>query len=183
MNDYRIDPGLGRFTVQGFATGLLSALAHSPTFAVRSYGGVLRLGTTAESLEIELTVDAHSLELVDHVREFERREIERRMWDEVLEASTYRELTIHGQALSARETAQGHYGLTLAADLTLHGMTSRHEFAAELIVFADGLRLGGQTSVKMSDHGIRTVSALGGTIRLKDELQITFDLAAVPVVS
>ncbi|MHB1556799.1 MAG: YceI family protein, partial [Isosphaeraceae bacterium] len=173
MNDYRIDPGLSQFTVQGFATGLLSALAHSPTFAVRSYEGIMRLGRTAESFEIELTLDAHSLELVDRVPEFERREIERRMWDEVLEASTYRELTIHGQALSARETAQGYYGLTLAADLTLHGMTSRHEFGAELIVFADGLRLGGQTSVKMSDHGIRTVSALRGTIRLKDELQIT----------
>ena len=37
MNRYRIDPGRSRFTVQAFATGLLSAFAHSPTFAVRDF--------------------------------------------------------------------------------------------------------------------------------------------------
>ncbi len=183
MNQYRIDPDLGQFTVQGFATGLLSALAHSPTFAVRSYEGLMRLGRTAESFEIELTVDAHSLELIDRVSELERREMERRMWNEVLEIATYREFTIQGQALSAMQTDQGHYRLRLAANLTLHGTTSRHEFDTELIIFADGLRLGGQTTVKLSDHGIRAVTALGGAIKLKDELQITFDLAALPVAS
>lgn len=183
MTSYRIDPGLGLFTVQGFAAGLLSALAHSPTFVVRSYDGIMRLGRTADLFEIEVTVDARSLELVDRVSEMERREIERRMWNEVLDASTYRELAIQGHALSATQTGQGHYGLILAAELTLHGTTSRHEFGAELIVFADGLRLGGQTTVKMSDHGIRAVTALGGAIKLKDELQITFDFAALPVAS
>ena len=41
--------------MQAFAAGLLSAFAHSPTFAVRDYGGEVRLGSTAESLEVELT--------------------------------------------------------------------------------------------------------------------------------
>jgi hypothetical protein len=32
---YRLNPGESRFTVQAFASGLLSFLGHSPTFAIR----------------------------------------------------------------------------------------------------------------------------------------------------
>ena len=32
----------------------------------------------------------------------------------------------------------------------------------------------------MSEFGIRPVTALGGTIKLKDELKLSFDLAALP---
>ncbi len=39
---YRLDPGQSRFTVQAFATGLLSFLGHSPTFAVRDFAGAVR---------------------------------------------------------------------------------------------------------------------------------------------
>ena len=34
-----LDPAPGRFTMQAFARGALSAFAHSPTFAVRDYTG------------------------------------------------------------------------------------------------------------------------------------------------
>ena len=36
---YRLDPGQSRFTVQAFATGMLSFFGHSPTFAVRDFSG------------------------------------------------------------------------------------------------------------------------------------------------
>ena len=34
---YSINPGLSRFTVRAFATGMLSSFGHNPTLAVRSY--------------------------------------------------------------------------------------------------------------------------------------------------
>jgi hypothetical protein len=42
MVRYTLDPASSRFTVQAFATGLLSALGHSPTFAVREFTGEWR---------------------------------------------------------------------------------------------------------------------------------------------
>ena len=180
MKRYRIDPGRSHFTVQAFAGGLLSALAHSPTFAVRDFGGELRLGETAESFELDLTVDTESLELMDHVRDADRRDIEGRMRGEVLETSLYREVSYRGRAAQADAIGQGHYRLAIDGELSLHGVARPHRMEAELIVFGDGLRLGGRDVLRMSEHRIRPVTAVGGTIKLKDGLTIAFDIAAVP---
>jgi polyisoprenoid-binding protein YceI len=183
MNRYRIDSGRSHFTVHAFATGLLSAFAHSPTFAVRDFGGELRLGETAQSLELDVTVDPDSLALVDRVRDADRREIEGRMRGEVLETSLYREIAYRGGAVRADTLAQGRYRLDIDGKLTLHGDAHAHRMEAELIVFGDGLRLGGRDALRMSEYRIRPVTAVGGTIKLKDELTITFDIAAVPETS
>lgn len=183
MKRYRIEPARSRFTVQAFAGGLLSVLAHSPTFAVRSFAGEIRLEDSAQSLTLDLTIEAGSLELVDRASASDRREIERRMRDEVLEIGTYPEIACRAAAASARETGPGRYQLSLKGDLTLHGVTRPRPMEAELIVFADGLRLGGRDTLRMSTHGIRPVTAVGGTINLKDELAIIFDIAALPVAT
>ncbi|HZY84092.1 MAG TPA: hypothetical protein VFE78_04635 [Gemmataceae bacterium] len=39
MTRYRLGPELRQFTVQAFASGMLSFLGHSPTFAVRDFTG------------------------------------------------------------------------------------------------------------------------------------------------
>jgi polyisoprenoid-binding protein YceI len=183
MNRYRIDPGRSRFTAQAFAAGLLSAFAHSPTFAVRDYGGELRLGSTAQSLEVELILNAASLDLQDRVSDSDRREIETRMWGEVLETSRYHEIKYRGGAVRADTIGQGRYRVALAGDLMIHGVARSHQMDAELIVFGDGLRLGGGSALRMSDFGIKPVTAVGGTIKLKDELRVSFDLAALPETS
>jgi hypothetical protein len=51
---------------------------------------------------------------------------------------------------------------------------------AELLVFNDGVRLAGRSVLRMSEYGIAPVTALGGAIRLKDELRVSFDLAGLP---
>lgn len=183
MNRYRIDPGRSHFTVHASATGLLSAFAHSPTFAVRDFGGEMRLGETAQSFEVDVTVDAGSLELVDRVRDADRRDIEGRMRGEVLETSVYRQISYRGRAVQAETIDQGRYQLVIEGELALHGVTRAHRMEAELTVFGDGLRLGGRDTLRMSDHGIKPVTAVGGTIKLKDELTISFDIAAVPEAS
>jgi len=43
-----LDAALSRFTVQAFAGGMLSALAHNPRFAIRGFPGELQF--TPESI-------------------------------------------------------------------------------------------------------------------------------------
>ena len=38
---FQFDPNQSRFTVRAFATGMLSALGHDPTFAVRDFRGAM----------------------------------------------------------------------------------------------------------------------------------------------
>jgi hypothetical protein len=73
--------------------------------------------------------------------------------------------------------------MALDGTLALHGTARPHRVGVELAMFADGLRLRGETGLRMSDFAIRPVTALGGTIRLTDEVRLAFDLAAIPEAS
>jgi polyisoprenoid-binding protein YceI len=178
---YRFDPTQGRFTVQAFATGLLSALGHSPTFAVRDYSGEVRfVGGEIQGTELDLTVNAESLVLEDRVSASDLGEIEDRMRRDVLETRAYREITFHGAHLAHEPIAPGRVRLRLGGPLSLHGATFPHQVDLELFIFSDGVRLRGDCPLRLSDYGIKPVTALGGAIKLKDDLRLTFDIVALP---
>jgi polyisoprenoid-binding protein YceI len=178
---YRFDPGLSKFTVQAFATGLLSFLGHSPTFAVREFTGSLSFdGNPAQGLRLELTIRAGSLELLDQVKPADRREIETAMRNDVLEIANYAEIGYRAVESTAERIEAGRYRARINGELSLHGVAHPHRVEAEVLVFPDGVRLRGQSGLRLSDHRIKPVTAVGGTIRLKDELRVAFDIAGLP---
>jgi polyisoprenoid-binding protein YceI len=176
---YRLDLAHSRFTVQAFAGGLLSMLGHSPTFAVRDFAGEIRLDPQApDGASLDVTVRADSLEILDQVSASDRKEIEGRMRQEVLEAPGFREIHWHADNCPAQRVGQDEYRLLVRGQLSLHGVTRELEVNAPLQVYYDGVRLGGQFPLRLSEFGIRPVTALGGAIQLKDELRVTFDFVA-----
>jgi polyisoprenoid-binding protein YceI len=179
MARYQLDPGRSRFTVQAFAGGLLSFAAHSPTFAVRDFSGAMWFAPgTLEGAGIEMTVRADALELIDDVRPADRQEIEDRKRREVLETTRYPDIHFRSEAVSSAHVSGNRYRLRIEGPLSLHGTTNRLSIDAELLGYEDGVRLSGKFGLRLSDYGVRPVTALGGTIRLKDELRVAFDLAA-----
>lgn len=178
---YRLDPSEGRFTVHASATGLLSALGHSPTFAVRDFRGEVRLDDGAPGrMTLDVAVRADSLELTDRVSPSDRGEIETRMRRDVLETSSHPEILYGAQDVSSTPTGPGRFRLRIDGRLSLHGVTRPHPIDSEMRLFEDGLRLLGECALRMSDYRIKPVSALGGTIKLKDELRLAFELVGLP---
>jgi polyisoprenoid-binding protein YceI len=179
---YLVDPGRSRFTVHAVATGLLSAFAHSPTFSVGDLSGSVRFDPDAPgTIAAELTVNADSLRLEDQVRHADRAEIEDRMRSEVLETARFPEVTFRTEQAAADPAGPGRYRVALGGRLSLHGVTFPCLVEGVLTVDGDGgLRLRGDCPLRMSDFRIRPVTAVGGTIRLKDEVRISFDIAARP---
>jgi polyisoprenoid-binding protein YceI len=176
---YRFDPGHGRFTVQGFAGGMLSFLAHSPTFAVRGYAGELRLDDgSLRTARLQVTVRADSLELLDRVKPADRADIEGRMRGEVLEVGRYPEIRFEAGDVSSSPAGEGQYRLRINGRLTLHGVTNPVTLDAQLLAYSDGVRLVGESPLPLSEYRIRPVTALGGAIHLNDRLRVAFDLAA-----
>ena len=54
---YLIDTSASRFTVQAFATGLLSAFGHNPTIGIRDYDGEIQFDPdTYEKAHVRVTV-------------------------------------------------------------------------------------------------------------------------------
>ena len=118
-------------------------------------------------MTLDVVVKSGSLTLLDRVRPADRREIEGRMREEVLEVFAYPEIHYDTQDVSSSSTAPGRFRLRINGRLSLHGVTRPLVIEAELRVFEDGLHLMGDFSLGMSEFQIRPVHALGGAIRLK----------------
>ena len=177
---YLIDPKGSWFTVRAFATGMLSAFGHNPTTAIPDFQGEIQFGTdTLEDASLRIVIQAASLVVTDDISAKDRQEIERRMHEEVLEADSFPEIIYECPRVSSvQKLGEGLYSVSLDGKLALHGVTRSQPVAARVTLKGDRLRTTGEFSMCQSDYGIRPVSAAGGTVKLKDELKLSFDISA-----
>ena len=176
---YLVDARLSRFTVQAFAGGLLSAFAHNPKFSVRDIASEVSVDPedpSSAALSMEIRPD--SLHLTDNVNDKDRREIERVMREEALEAASYPAISFQTVAVSSTRTGGGQYSLDLKGNLTLHGLTRPLTIPTRVVFMGDTMRAFGEFSLKQSDYNIKLVAVAGGVIKVKDELKLSFDLVA-----
>jgi polyisoprenoid-binding protein YceI len=176
---YSLDPGRSRFLVRAFAGGLLSAFAHSPTIAIRDFAGEARFSPDSpEAASLSVRVNADSLEVTDDVSAKDRQEIERKMRQEVLETSRYPDVVFESTNVSAKRIDEGEYQAAITGKVSLRGVTSRCVIKARVKIDGDGLRAQGEFPLRQSAFDIKPVTAAAGTIRLKDELKLSFDIIA-----
>ncbi|MGD0268416.1 MAG: YceI family protein [Candidatus Sulfotelmatobacter sp.] len=176
---YLIDAKKSKFTVRAFATGMLSAFGHSPTIAIPDFEGEIRLNAEAvEQSSLRLVIHSASLNVTDDISDKDRNEINRAMHQDVLESDSFPDIVYEASSVSANKTGEGQYSLTLNGELSLHGITRSQRISARVWLDGDTLRVAGDFSVRQSDYEIKPVSAAGGTIKLKDELKLSFDITA-----
>jgi len=176
---YVIEAKEGKFTVQAFATGLLSVFGHNPIIAIPDFEGEVLLNPEAlEQSSLRLVIHAESLNDTDDISEKDRAEINRAMHQDVLETDSFPDIVYECSRLTASKTGEGQYWLALNGDLTLHGVTRAQPVSARISLNGDKLRAAGDFSVRQSDYEIKPVSAAGGTVKLKDELKVSFDITA-----
>jgi polyisoprenoid-binding protein YceI len=178
---YHIDPDVSRFTVRAFAGGLLSALAHNPTFSVRQYAGDVQFDGPAVA-GLTMTIQAPSLELTDDVSAKDQREIERIMHHDVLDDGRFPQITYASPppATTVAPAGEGQFTVSLNGEITLRGVTRRQPITARLVASPGMLRAYGEFSFRQTDFGIKPFVGAGGTIKVKDELKCAFDISARP---
>jgi polyisoprenoid-binding protein YceI len=176
---YRLVADQSAFTVQAFAEGLFSAFGHDPVLAIKDFAGETQfVPGSFESASLKITIKADSIVLSNEVKEKDRQEIEQTMRDQVLEIAKYPEIVFVSSNISVSRLAEERYRARIIGDLTLHGVTLKNLWiSAETTATGDSLRALGEFSLKQTDFGIKPFSAAGGTIKLKNELKFTFDLA------
>jgi len=176
---YKVSARESHFIVRAFAGGLLSALAHDHTIAIRDFTGEARFTYgTVEPASLQLTIKSNSLAVMDKVSDSDRQKIEDTMRREVLDVDQYPDIVFRSTGISASRIDEGKYQTKISGDLTLHGTTRAVTFDANVTFYAASLRAQGQFVVRQSDFGIKPVSAGGGTIKVKNELKLSFDLVA-----
>jgi polyisoprenoid-binding protein YceI len=176
---YKIISEQSRLTVQAFAKGFLSAFGHSPTLAVRALAGEVEFDADdPDAASVRLSFSADSLAVIDNLSDADRREIERKTREEVLATAHYPEIVFRTVTVMTQRTAEGYYRVRLSGDLSLRGITRDQTIEANVMLVQNCLRTRGKSLLRQSDYRIEPVTALGGAIKLKDELEISFDIYA-----
>ena len=176
---FAVDTNASLFTVQAFASGIVAVVAHSPKFAIRNFTGEMDFSPDSmQNASVKLMINVGSLEIMDEVRQTERREIERVMFDEMLEKNRFPQVEFSSTHVNAIKTATSTYKMNVMGDLSLHGITRGMRLESQVMVGEDTLKAHGSFSIRQSDYGLKIASVAGGTLKLKDELKCAYFIVA-----
>lgn len=176
---YVMDGRASRFTVQAFATGVLSAVGHNPKVGIRDFSGDVSFSPdTLEGSGFHISIKSSSLGVQDDISDKDRREIERLMNEQVLETAKYSEIVYDVPSFTATKMGDSLYSADLRGNLTLHGVTNSQPVMARVAVFGDMLRASGDFTLSQTDYQIKLVSFAGGALKLKNDLKFSFEIVA-----
>ena len=153
-------------TVRVYKAGVFSAFGHDHEIAAPIAGGIADTATQ----HVELRIDAGALRVRDaKASEKDRTEIQRTMLGpDVLDVEHYPQIVFRSTAVEP----MGQDSWKVRGDLTLHGQTR----AVTVEVSQKDGRFVGSSLLKQTDFGIRPIRIAGGTIRVKNEIRIEFDI-------
>lgn len=175
LSHFALDAKASLFTVQAFAAGMIAVVAHSPKFAIRDFAGDVAFAPgSMQKASVHVTVQVGSLEIMDEVNKSERREIDRVMFDEVLEKAIYPTVKYNSSRVTASKTGENVYRVNVVGDLTLHGVTRGVSLEAQVATGEETLRAQGSFALTQSDFGLKIASIAGGTLKLRDELKFSY---------
>lgn len=164
----RIDTEKSTMTVRVFKSGFFSAFAHDHEISAPIAEG--RFSETQPS--VELTVHARELRVVDReVSEKDRATIQQTMLGpSVLNAQEFAEIRYRSSAVQK----SGSDKWIILGDLSLHGQTRPVKVEVE---GKEG-HYRGKATVLQKEFGIEPVRVAGGTVRVKNEVEVEFDIVA-----
>jgi polyisoprenoid-binding protein YceI len=98
------------------------------------------------------------------------------MQDKVLESAIYPWAQISARFASAQSDPP-----TLSISVTLHGTAFEYLVPVDLKVEPDRFVINGEMTLRHTDFGLTPFSAMGGLLRVADELELQFALVARPL--
>jgi hypothetical protein len=155
-------------TVKVFKSGLFSGFAHDHIIVAP----IARAEVDPARLSAVITVITKEMKVMDkEVSDKDRAEIQSTMLGpKVLDQEKYPE--IHFKSTRIEQTSAQHY--RVMGVLELHG--AKQEMTFE--VTGTGDHYHGATKLKQSDFAIKPISLFGGSVKVKDEVQLEFDVYA-----
>ena len=162
-----IDAQRSTLTVYAYKSGMFSAFADDHVIrAPIASGSVSEEGTPA----VQISVRSADLVALDpNLSASKRAEVQARMvGPEVLDVSRYPDIAFASTSVEAA----GPNRWTVRGTLTIHGAS--RPVSAAVTRQEDHYR--GSFALKQSDFGIKPISIVGGTVKVKDELKIEFDV-------
>jgi polyisoprenoid-binding protein YceI len=168
-----IDTSGSKLIVQAFKSGLFSGFADN-----HEIEAPIAQGTINESAgQVKFTVETKRMKVLDPQMKPERRQDvqERMLGPDVLDVARFPEITF--ESSSVERPGQG--SIVVHGQLSLHGVTR----PIVVNVRSENGSYKGKCTLKQREFGIAPISIAGGTVKVKDELQIEFDIRSTSASS
>ncbi len=165
-----IDAEHSTLTVFAYKSGLFSAFADDHVIRAPIAGGSI---SADAPLAVDVSVRSANLKVLDPKLAADKRaDVQARMLGrEVLDSGRFPDITFRSTAIEPA----GADRWTVTGRLTIHGETRPATFS---VVRQDG-RYRGTAALKQRDFGIEPITVAGGTVKVKDELKVEFDIVAL----
>jgi polyisoprenoid-binding protein YceI len=176
---FLIDRTASRFTVQAFATGLLSSFGHNPTIGIRDFAGEARfIPETYEQAHLRVTLQTANLEILDEMKSDDRKKLEQAMYQDILQVQRFPDAVFESQEIPVTKLTGDLLLARASGNLTFHGVTQPLNLDSHITILRAMMRISGEFSLRQSDYDIKPFSFAGGALRLKDELKFKFEFVA-----
>lgn len=176
---YTFDASAGRFTVQAFPTGLLSAFGHNPTIAIGDFDGQIQSPSGSfEDAVVQVTVRTSAMEVLDQMKAADRQRMEEEMLEKVLDVKRFPAAEFTSRTIRIRPASADLFQALVEGELSFHGVTHEHALNVQISRVGTGLRIWGDFTLRQSDYGVNPICFAGGALRLKDELKFKFEVLA-----
>jgi len=161
-----IDVQRSTITIHVLKAGLLSALGHEHWVSAPIASGTYDDGAAPR---VEFKVEAAKMQVKPDpkVNAKDEASIQKDMQEMTLESAKFPEIRFRSTSI-VKSGAQW----KVAGTLTLHGVSK----TVNLDVRKTGDAYAGQTKIKQTEFGIKPATAAGGSIKVKDEIEIAFEI-------
>jgi len=167
--DPLIDTSQSAITVHVFKTGLFRSFADNHEIRAAVKSGFIK---NTLPVRANIVVDARDLRVLDPDATPKDREHARvrMLGPEVLNVNRFPEIRF--ESISGERTKSGEW--IVHGQLTLHGQSR----PMVTTIIEDQGHYRGAMTLRQTDYGITPISVAGGTVKVRDELKIDFDIVA-----
>jgi polyisoprenoid-binding protein YceI len=173
-----LGPQNGTITVRTYREGMAKRVGHDLALEVTNWSATAAINRDdPASSDVKATLDLRSLEVreatggVKPLSNGDRKDISKNL-EKTLNLSSYPEVTFASHSIDA----DGGHRLRLNGNLTLSGATRPVSVDLNLEQQDGGERLTGTVTVTHSDFGVKPYSGFMGTLKIKDAVEIDFDV-------
>lgn len=165
-----VDTARSTITIHVGKAGLLSSAGHDHWISAPISSGTIRESPPS----VEFTVETSNMKVKPDpkVNPKDQAQIQKDMEEMTLDTAKYPRIEFH----STRVEKNGDMDWKVTGDLSLHGVTK----PVTLNVKRDGEAYVAHTILKQTDYGIKPISVGGGVVKVKNEVEIEFQIYTRP---
>ncbi len=173
---HRLVPEAGKITMNVYRDGVAAKMGHDLILEVTKWSGELEVDRENPAVSnVQITIDPSSFEIIDAkggikpLSDKDRVDIKKNIRDKILLTSRNPEITFQSTEVSGTGS-----DIRVKGNLTLAGKS--RPVTLDVRVDQSSGRALGKTTIQQSSFGIKPFSVFFGALKVKDSVDIQFDI-------